>query len=85
MLPLGLAKNSDQNQLRLLVCVLFAICFAIVITTHVYYHKHKDTVSHSLLLKCPLQVRIFDLVRLEEHHRDLMLFDSRDRLVTMVG
>jgi hypothetical protein len=30
------------------------------------------------------QVRIFDLVRLEEHHRDLMLFDVNNRLVAQV-
>ena len=28
------------------------------------------------------QVRIFDDVRLEEHHKDLLLFDSNNRLVT---
>ena len=50
VLPLGLAKNSDQNQLRLLVCLLFAVCFAIVITTHVFYHQHKETVSQALVL-----------------------------------
>ena len=45
VLPSGLPKNSDLNKLRILVCILFAVCFGIVFATHVFHRRHKGEVS----------------------------------------
>lgn len=68
-IPNNLTKNTDINKLRLVVFILFAACFSIVVATNIVYRQHKG------------EVRIFDRVRLEEHHRNLLLYDTDNRLV----
>ena len=68
------------------VCIMAAICVGMVVTTHVFYVQHKGKVSYLnfniKVVATVNQVRIFDDVRLEEHHKDLLLYDSNNRLVT---
>eukprot|EP00092_Neocalanus_flemingeri_P006045 GFUD01006514.1.p1 GENE.GFUD01006514.1~~GFUD01006514.1.p1 ORF type:complete len:810 (-),score=153.12 GFUD01006514.1:109-2538(-) len=68
-MPNEFKKKPEDNPLRCVVVILFALCFGIVLSAHIVYNQHIG------------EVRIFETVRLEEAHRNLLVYDHNNSLI----
>jgi len=68
-MPNEIKKKPEDNPLRCVVVVLFALCLGMVLTAHILYNQHIG------------EVRIFERVRLEEAHRNLMVYGPNNSLI----
>merc|ERR1712142_1276234 len=68
-MPNEIRKKPEDNPLRCVVVVLFALRLGMVLSAHILYNQHIG------------EVRIFERVRLEEAHRNLMVYGPNNTLV----
>jgi len=68
-MPNEIRKKPEDNPLRCVVVVLFALCLGMVLSAHIMYNQHIG------------EVRIFERVRLEEAHRNLLVYGPNNSLV----
>jgi len=68
-MPNEIRKKPEENPLRCVVAILFALCFGLVLSVHIIYNQHSG------------EVRMFDRIRLEEAHRNLMVYGPNKSLI----